>query len=161
MLKFSFVDIFNFYLWGCIINILIVVILCICDKTIRIMVRDWKNTIIFVVSSYVGIYLFLEDNFEYWLEKLYKFNKTIYSFLITIQAGYKPTRKNRIKQYWEKKSYHDLKVTGEKMSRYFAKKRGYIEELAKGYTWETVYTEYYWEYIREVEKRFIRRNLKR
>lgn len=157
MLKFSFVDIFNFYLWGCIINIITVIALCIHDKSIKIMIRDWESTLVFIMSSYIGLYYFLKENIDLFFEYIYKRNKTLYSFLITIQAGDKPTKENRIKQYWEKKSYHNLKVTGDKMSRYFMKKRGYIEELAKGYVWETVYTECYWEYIRAVEIRFIKR----
>ena len=154
MLKFSFVDIFNFYLWGCIINILIVVILCIYDKTIRIMVRDWENTIIFVVSSYVGIYLFLENNFEYCLEKLHKYNKTIYAIVITIIAKKIPNKENMLKEYFDRIHKNKIKATKDKIIRYFHEEDDFD-------TYDCIYFNRRWDYYREVEEKFIRRYLKR
>ncbi|MEJ6466500.1 hypothetical protein [Fusobacterium ulcerans] len=158
MLKFSFVDIFNFYLWGCIINITIVVILCIYDKSIKIMVRDWKNTMLFVIASYIGTYIFLEDNFEYWLEKLHKLNKTMYAVVITIIAKKIPNRKNMLVQYFDRVGSNKIRVTKSKMIRYFHKNRDKFDDWDED---DSSYFDKKWEYYGSVEKRFIRRYLKR
>lgn len=153
MLSFDWRDIINFYFWGCIINIAIVIVLCIRDKSIKIMIRDWKNTIIFVISSYVGTFLFLKENFEYWLEKLHKLNKTMYAVVITIIAKKIPNRKNMLIEYFDK-----VKVTKVKMIRYFHKDRDEFDD------WDEYGSSYFdktWEYYGEVEKRFIRRYLTR
>ena len=158
MLKFSFVDIFNFYLWGCIINIMIVLALCIHDKSIKIMIRDWKNTIIFVISSYFGTFLFLKTNFEYWLEKLHKLNKTIYAVVITIIAKKIPNRKNMLVEYFDRVGSNKIRVTKSKMIRYFHKNRDKFDDWDED---DSSYFDKKWEYYGDVEKRFIRRYLKR
>lgn len=56
------------------------------------MVRDWK-THAFCDSKAIQVHIFLEDNFEYWLEKLHKLNKTMYVVVITIIA------KNQTEKY--------------------------------------------------------------
>lgn len=154
MLKFSFVDIFNFYLWGCIINILIVISLVLYHKSINKMCEGWKHIIVFIFTSYVGVFIFLKEQGEYWLEDLYKFNKTIYAVVITIITKKVPNRKNMLIEYFDRIHKNKIRATKNKIIRYFHEEDDFD-------TYDGIYFNRRWDYYGEVEERFIRRYLKR
>lgn len=96
----------------------------------------------------------MKEQGEYWLEDLYKFNKTIYAVVITIIAKKVPNRKNMLIEYFDRIHKNKIRATKNKIIRYFHEEDAFD-------TYDGIYFNRRWDYYGEVEERFIRRYLKR
>lgn len=125
MLKFSLIDIFNFYIWGCVLNIFIVIIACIISKksikfksksfvieSLKVIVASWY-TLIFLIGQLIEII----ENKTIKYPMACSVIKCIHNLKI-------PSKKNVLYYYFYVKYGRKINITETKLKRYF--KQDYV-----------------------------------
>lgn len=125
MLKFSLIDIFNFYIWGCILNVFILIIACIIGKkSIKFKSKSFviESLKVIVVSWYTLIFLIgqLIDIIE---NKVVKY-PMVCSIIKCIHNLKIPSKKNVLYYYFYIKYGKKINITETKIKRYF--KQDYV-----------------------------------
>lgn len=125
MLKFSLIDVFNFYIWGCVLNIFIVIIACIIGKksikfksksfvieSLKVIVASWY-TLIFLIGQLIDII----ENKTIKYPMVCSVIKCIHNLKI-------PSKKNVLYYYFYVKYDRKINITETKLKRYF--KQDYV-----------------------------------
>lgn len=127
MLKFSLIDIFNFYIWGCVLNVFIVIIACIIGKksikfkskifvieSLKVIVASWY-TLIFLIGQLIDI---IEN-------KTIKY-PMVSSVIRCIHNLKIPSKKNVLYYYFYVKYGKKINITKTKLKRYFKAEEVYF-----------------------------------
>lgn len=127
MLKFSLIDIFNFYIWGCVLNIFIVIIACIIGKksikfksksfvieSLKVIVASWY-TLIFLIGQLIDII----ENKTIKYPMVCSVIKCIHNLKI-------PSKKNVLHYYFYVKYGKKINMTKTKLKRYFKAEEVYF-----------------------------------